>query len=655
MLPTALSVGQCTTISGNLRIQCSSDAVTPPDQRIYNLTFLSKVHTINGYLKIADCDHLESLAGLESLTTILGAPASAGTPSLEIRACKQLKDVKALEGLGEITQGEPSVRIIEGNDALCYHDRMPWSNIVANSEDLSAGGLALDKVRVNIFVQSAECLDNEFECDPSCFCGYCGGPGVCLDQAHCEEKWTDTPDWVLQSHADKAAYAFIIIFAILGSVLTFATLIGCILGKVKTQVLITFQKPPKKIRPALRPTPFGGAQNPGIAQWQPGMQQQDLPAADAPQAPGADGGHGQDGAAPLPRDVTRLRPMSQGANSVVSLPRLNTDQEALTRDHSAASRVEDGAYSNGDGQAATENVEPDTKLSMAEAMAIEKARNRFVTPGQVEKIGGDDTEGSAEPEADMICPTDDCGKVAEFVCSRCSKQGYCSSSCQRTHWKTHRADCKRWTKEARAKRVSQARRRSSLGQAQATSVKATPTSSAGAETPAETAAPAQAADPAKAPEPPKATEAAAETVAPVPAAEAEVPAPTTAVFDLDQDGKITADEFNAALDSNEAAPAGEAAPAAPAAEPPAEEAAPASAPAGEATAAPAAEPEQDASAKIHRWNSSTGAAAPAAEAEGEATAVPAAEEAPAAEEVPAAPVAEADEPEAAADPAPVTE
>jgi hypothetical protein len=35
-------------------------------------------------------------------------------------------------------------------------------------------------------------------------------------------------------------------------VLALATIVGCILGKVKAQVLITFQKPPKKIRPALR-------------------------------------------------------------------------------------------------------------------------------------------------------------------------------------------------------------------------------------------------------------------------------------------------------------------------------------------------------------------------------------------------------------------
>jgi hypothetical protein len=40
-----------------------------------------------------------------------------------------------------------------------------------------------------------------------------------------------------------------------------------------------------------------------------------------------------------------------------------------------------------------------------------------------------------EVEADMICPAEgttngaeECGKVAEFVCSRCSRQGYCSST-----------------------------------------------------------------------------------------------------------------------------------------------------------------------------------------------------------------------------------
>lgn len=116
-LPARLAGGHCTKITGNLKITCSSDSITPEDQRIYNLTFLSKVRSIEGYLQIIGCDHLESLSGLEMLTTIEGARASEGIPSLEIRACKRLKNLKALEGLEKITQGEPSVRIVEGKRA----------------------------------------------------------------------------------------------------------------------------------------------------------------------------------------------------------------------------------------------------------------------------------------------------------------------------------------------------------------------------------------------------------------------------------------------------------------------------------------------------------------------------------------------------------
>ena len=229
----------------------------------------------------------------------------------------------------------------------------------------------------------------------------------------------------------------------------------------------------------------------------------------------------------------------------MSLPRLNTDQEALTRGNSAASQLEGGG--GGDAQAdAMVATAPQKKMSMEAAAVIDQARNRFVTPGQVEKI---DDPNDAEPEADMICPTDDCGKVAEFVCSRCSKQGYCSSSCQRTHWKSHRADCKRWTKEARAKRVSVAKRRSSLGQlgaggsGSAGSRNPTPLRESIAEKPKAAAPEPEAgteAEPAKVPEPPKPAEAsdpapaaptlAAETapVPPIPAAAATAAAESAA-------------------------------------------------------------------------------------------------------------------------------
>lgn len=42
-----------------------------------------------------------------------------------------------------------------------------------------------------------------------------------------------------------------------------------------------------------------------------------------------------------------------------------------------------------------------------------------------------------------------CGKLAEFDCSRCTKQAYCSSECQRADWKRHRDHCRQFVEQDR--------------------------------------------------------------------------------------------------------------------------------------------------------------------------------------------------------------
>ena len=55
------------------------------------------------------------------------------------------------------------------------------------------------------------------QCDESCFCGYCGGPGGCAEvqSEECEPQWTDLPDWVDDNEGNTAGYIILIIFSTL--------------------------------------------------------------------------------------------------------------------------------------------------------------------------------------------------------------------------------------------------------------------------------------------------------------------------------------------------------------------------------------------------------------------------------------------------------
>jgi hypothetical protein len=40
-----------------------------------------------------------------------------------------------------------------------------------------------------------------------------------------------------------------------------------------------------------------------------------------------------------------------------------------------------------------------------------------------------------------VCPSG-CGNIARKVCSRCKTTAYCSPECQKSHWKSHKRECK---------------------------------------------------------------------------------------------------------------------------------------------------------------------------------------------------------------------
>jgi hypothetical protein len=40
-----------------------------------------------------------------------------------------------------------------------------------------------------------------------------------------------------------------------------------------------------------------------------------------------------------------------------------------------------------------------------------------------------------------------CGKIASKQCSRCKKEFYCSTQCQKSDWATHKKKCQPWKEE----------------------------------------------------------------------------------------------------------------------------------------------------------------------------------------------------------------
>lgn len=221
--------GACTVIRGNLRIQCASSAVANSrGGPIANLTFLSSLSSVLGYVHIENCNDITTLSPLAGLGTIGGSPGEG----LFIFSCAGLKDLKGIENLQEISQG--GVTILK-NEQLCYADLMNWERI--------ATGTTSNSKLVHVLQMNATCTSKQ--CDESCFCGYCGGPGGCAEaqSEECEPQWTDLPDWVDDNEGNTVGYVILIIFSTLLSILFAIMLYGCIRKKVTVSLYISAERP----------------------------------------------------------------------------------------------------------------------------------------------------------------------------------------------------------------------------------------------------------------------------------------------------------------------------------------------------------------------------------------------------------------------------
>ena len=187
--------------------------------------------------------------------------------------------------------------------------------------------------------------------------------------------------------------------------------------QVRCQILVSFQKPPKKVQPKFRQMPFGeGPWNAGVQRFANSI--------DDMLEEGDEGTNDYGGAH---RPLTGKD--SVGQNSVITLPGIR-QQEGGGRGENTN---EDGNVQF-PGEASTQQQPPQTPednsqrpAKMPSIMVVEKAKSVFITPAQ--KILDNDAGGAgalAEDKFDdMKCI---CGKPAEFECSRCTSQGYCSST-----------------------------------------------------------------------------------------------------------------------------------------------------------------------------------------------------------------------------------
>jgi ankyrin repeat protein len=69
------------------------------------------------------------------------------------------------------------------------------------------------------------------------------------------------------------------------------------------------------------------------------------------------------------------------------------------------------------------------------------------TAADLSKEAGASAEQTAYLEAKMHCSSPGCSGAGIMKCTECKQARYCGEPCQLAHWKTHKADCKRWSAE----------------------------------------------------------------------------------------------------------------------------------------------------------------------------------------------------------------
>jgi len=235
------------------------------------------------------------------------------------------------------------------------------------------------------------------------------------------------------------------------------------------QILVSFQKPPKKIQPKFRAMPFNeGPWNQGVNRFAHSI--------DDMLEDGSENHMGEPvNFAGAQRPLTGKESMT--GQSIITLPGIKQDEDDADSSVPQYPGGTEGGTGGGGGgggddddksthafpdagdaaaakpAAAAAEDRPKRKGSLVSLMGgVSGAKQSFMTPGQNTIV--DETPDDKFDDMECIC-----GKPAEFECSRCASQGYCSSNCQRVDWKSHRDACKRIAREKKGGRTS---RRSSI-------------------------------------------------------------------------------------------------------------------------------------------------------------------------------------------------
>ena len=76
---------------------------------------------------------------------------------------------------------------------------------------------------------------------------------------------------------------------------------------------------------------------------------------------------------------------------------------------------------------------------MAEKMAAAASKVKIAQPPVQEKKENQSPNDAAAKESSC----NKCGKAAKNICSRCRTVHYCSVTCQKSDWSTHKLNCKK--------------------------------------------------------------------------------------------------------------------------------------------------------------------------------------------------------------------
>eukprot|EP00051_Salpingoeca_urceolata_P001634 m.42647 g.42647 ORF g.42647 m.42647 type:complete len:517 (-) comp11562_c0_seq1:351-1901(-) len=398
----------CTRIIGNVLVQCTPDAQTT-DGGLSSLSFLGTVETIEGYLRIQDCDKLVSLGELANLRVIEGTPDQG----LTIQNNDLLESLAGLEGLTAITNGGVD---IWHNDLLCYADLFKFERIVD-------GATSADSPLIRYALKPATCAT--LLCDSDCSCGYCAGPGECI--ASCDDNniaWVAAP-------------------VILGVLLLVALIFLCRYLKkrdlIECDCFVTTKKSLKSshVHPSQKPKQqYKGSPS--------------MPATNTTFSAPFGSQYGADGAMqqPLLHQQPQQQPQEQPRYQCMSPQQLQQPEHALAPEPAAPEPMDDNVRAvcvcGKDGEFDCSRCNKQTYCSSECQRAHWKEHREACKAAAREKLKAKQQQaGDNLAQGDGFGNCVMCAKPAEFECSRCRGPAYCSASCQRSHWREHGPECKK--------------------------------------------------------------------------------------------------------------------------------------------------------------------------------------------------------------------